>query len=138
MEDGMTPEYTEDQYALFVESRTSGAGLYMDHLRLRLQELDAQMGEAPRLLMACIGLASEAGELLDLCKKIVFHGKAWNEANRAALIKELGDVEWYAQQVRMALQVTRQEVLADNVAKLSARYPDGFLPDGLVHREKPV
>lgn len=92
-----------------------------------------------------IGLAAEAGELLDLFKKKWFHGHAYD---RAKTVKELGDVAWYLQHTLTAMGLSWEEVLNTNVAKLEARYPNGFstidsqiradLLGGLTHTEGSV
>lgn len=68
-------------------------------------------------LASCI--CPEAGELFDAVKKHVFYEQ---EIDRANVIEELGDLEFYQQGVRAALNITREEVLAANIAKLRARY----------------
>ena len=45
-----------------------------------------------RIIHAIMGLATEAGELIDALKKHVFYGKPIDEKN---LIEECGDVMWY-------------------------------------------
>lgn len=78
---------------------------------------------SPSRLMATMGLAGETGEVVDLVKKVEFHGKP---LDRQALIKELGDVLWYLTALRLFEGITLDEVMATNVAKLRARYPTGF------------
>ena len=39
--------------------------------------------------------------------------------------RELGDVMWYWMQACMALDLDPNDVIAENVNKLQARYPDG-------------
>ena len=39
--------------------------------------------------------------------------------------RELGDIMWYIAQACMALDVSIDEIIAMNVEKLAARYPDG-------------
>jgi NTP pyrophosphatase (non-canonical NTP hydrolase) len=41
------------------------------------------------------------------------------------MIIELGDIMWYVAQACMALGVTIDEVVAENVTKLEKRYPGG-------------
>jgi hypothetical protein len=38
------------------------------------------------------------------------------------VIEELGDLEFYMEQLRQALLLSREETLAANIAKLSKRY----------------
>lgn len=76
-------------------------------------------------MMGPIGLASEAGEALDLLKKHWFQGHA---LDRTKLVKELGDVMWYMQYTLNAYELTWDEILTANVQKLRARFPGGFSP----------
>lgn len=76
-----------------------------------------------QLLLGATGLAGEGGEVVDLIKKHVFHGK---DLNRESLVKELGDVRWYLEYLMISNDITMQEVEDTNVKKLRARYPDGF------------
>lgn len=73
--------------------------------------------------MGPVGLCSEAGELLDLCKKVWFQG---HELNRDKFIKEMGDVLWYFQHTLTSYGISWDEVVRKNVAKLQERYPAGF------------
>ncbi len=72
-----------------------------------------------RLMLAGMGLAGEAGEVCDEAKKVAFHDK---EMDRAALIKELGDVLWYFALMLDTHDLTLDEVMEANVFKLCDRY----------------
>lgn len=76
-------------------------------------------------MYAAAGLAGEAGEVLDEVKKAFAYARP---IDRDKVIKEMGDAEFYFEQLRAAIGVTRQEVLDTNVEKLvlgaSARYPN--------------
>lgn len=71
------------------------------------------------LLHMAIGISGEAGELLDTVKKHVIYNKELDENN---LIEELGDLEFYMQGMREALEVSRKETLRANYVKLGVRY----------------
>lgn len=75
--------------------------------------------ESMNLLHMAIGIAGEAGELLDAIKKHVVYNKKLDKAN---VIEELGDLEFYMQGLRSQLGLMRFEVLSANVDKLSKRY----------------
>ena len=66
-----------------------------------------------------IGISGEAGELLDAVKKAVIYRKPLDIKN---VIEELGDLEFYMEGLRQGLNITRDEVLEANIAKLSVRY----------------
>lgn len=78
---------------------------------------------AMNLLHAAIGLASEAGEILDEVKKHIFYGA---KLDLDAIHKEQGDMEWYAQLLRNTLGPDRSMVINSNVSKLKKRHPNGF------------
>lgn len=80
------------------------------------QEMTAH--DAHRLHMA-VGIAGEAGELLDAIKKAVVYRKPYDRQN---IIEELGDLEFYMEGLRQSLGITRQETLSANFEKLEERY----------------
>jgi len=79
----------------------------------------------PLLLTAAIGLASEGGEFSEIVKKMAFQGKPYNEDNRFRMFRELGDILWYWTNACRALGYDPNDVIAENVKKLEARYPGG-------------
>jgi NTP pyrophosphatase (non-canonical NTP hydrolase) len=68
---------------------------------------------------AATGVVGEAGELIDAVKKHVIYRK---DIDRANVVEELGDIEFYLEQVRQNLGITRDETLEANIDKLSVRY----------------
>lgn len=70
-----------------------------------------------------LGLAGEAGEVADTVKKAVFHRHGLDHDE---LIKELGDVLWYVAALCTKLEVSLDEIMARNIAKLEKRYPSGY------------
>jgi NTP pyrophosphatase (non-canonical NTP hydrolase) len=121
----MTQEIDLKKYAQFVDGVTSKPSKDLSTLIARMLELEQQGADVSRLLTAGIGLPGEAGEFSELVKKIVFHGKDYNEENQLKLEKELGDVAWYWTQACLALKMDPNKIISDNVAKLEARYPGG-------------
>jgi NTP pyrophosphatase (non-canonical NTP hydrolase) len=79
------------------------------------------------LLNAAMGLAGEAGELVDLIKKHVFHHVP---ADPVKVMSELGDVLYYLTRVATSFGFSMDEVSQRNGDKLAARYPHGFVPGG--------
>jgi NTP pyrophosphatase (non-canonical NTP hydrolase) len=79
-----------------------------------------------------LGLAGESGEVADLIKKGVFHQQG---IDKAKLTKELGDVLWYIAAICSNVNVSLEEVAGVNIAKLKARYPEGYSPERSVVRE---
>ena len=114
-----------DKYSKFVDAVTSDESKDFLALSDRLVQLDEKGANIERLLTAGVGLNAEAGEFLEIVKKMIFQGKPWTEDNRQHLIIELGDIIWYATNACMALGISFEDVVARNVQKLEKRYPGG-------------
>lgn len=84
------------------------------------------------LIYTALGLNGEAGETAELIKKAFFHG---HELDRDKLVKELGDVLWYAAVMADALGLSLAEIAQHNIDKLAARYPQGFSHERSRNRE---
>lgn len=76
-----------------------------------------------RLAGLTLGLAGEAGEVADIIKKFLTHG---HDSNPDAVAKELGDVLWYLANIATEYGFTLQAIADMNIAKVKARYPQGF------------
>ncbi len=68
-----------------------------------------------------VGIVGEAGELIDALKKHLFYNQPLDRAN---VIEELGDLEFYLQGLREALNIKREDTLQANLTKLALRYKD--------------
>lgn len=75
------------------------------------------------LLHAAIGIAGEAGELLDAVRKHVFNGQPLDREN---VIEELGDLCFYLEAACQAIKMKRADIEELNMAKLFERYKDGY------------
>ena len=75
---------------------------------------------------AALGVAGEAGEIIDAVKRGWAYGKPLDREN---LIEELGDIEFYLEALRQSQGISRDETLTANNTKLMARYPDGSYTD---------
>lgn len=73
---------------------------------------------------AVLGLAGEAGETADQVKKFFYHTEKPVEFHRDKIVQELGDVEFYKMKLMDLLNITQDEVLAANRAKLQSRHPE--------------
>lgn len=71
-------------------------------------------------------VCEEAGELFGKVKKIVYHKHPQDESALAAMIEEIGDVLWYLDRVANRLGTSLERAANQNIAKLRARYPQGF------------
>ena len=77
------------------------------------------------LITGAFGLGSESGEFQEIVKKMLFQGKPLNDENIFHMKRELGDIAWYWVNACNALGLDPNEVIAENVEKLKARYPGG-------------
>ena len=128
-----------NRYTDFVEAVTSHPSndltTFMDTLdrldaNYEVDLTDGQMKHGPNvniplLLTACLGLAAESGEFIEIPKKIFFQGKALTDENVFHMKRELGDIMWYWINACRALNLDPNDVIAENVKKLESRYPGG-------------
>lgn len=111
------------QYQQFVDSRT-------------LKDLNpvssrVQSQSTGTLLHAVIGISGESGELIDAVKKHVFYGKDLDVNN---VKEELGDILFYVGMACNALGISMDDVLDQNVEKLSKRYKEKFTEKEAIER----
>ena len=91
-----------------------------------------ERGEASKNLEhMAMKAASEAGELIDGIYRHTGYGEALDRAN---IIEELGDLEFYMAGLRQMLGMTRYETLAANIAKLQKRYKNGYSDQAAIDR----
>lgn len=95
-------------YEKFVDGR-----VFLDNARMHSDAFTL------RLALGMSGLGGEAGEVVDLLKKYLFHNKP---LDRDALVKELGDVLWYYELIRQTAGISWTEIVETNMEKLNARY----------------
>lgn len=114
-------------YSDFVLQTTSPESLQTETMMARCYQLNKTTDlEVSQALTASIGMQAESGEFAEVIKKVVFQGKEWTEENQFHLKRELGDILWYWIQGCIAIGVTPEEVIEENIKKLSKRYPQGF------------
>jgi MazG nucleotide pyrophosphohydrolase domain. len=85
--------------------------------------LDNLTPERVDLWHAVTGVVTEAGELMDAVKKLVIYNKPLDLEN---VVEELGDLEFYLEQVRQNIRVGRAIILEKNMEKLGKRYSEGY------------
>ena len=111
---------------------------------MKTLELDHYQAEALRtsgnlkrfdnesMAICALGIAGEAGEVADMIKKVVGHGHALDVPK---LLKEIGDVLWYAALLSELVDAKLSQVAQLNIDKLRARYPDGFTQEASKNRK---
>jgi NTP pyrophosphatase (non-canonical NTP hydrolase) len=85
--------------------------------------IDTLSPEKMDTLHMAVGVAGEAGELLDAVKKYVVYNKAADVEN---IVEELGDLEFYMERLRQIFGITRDQTLIANIEKLGVRYAKGY------------
>jgi len=124
-----------NRYKDFVEAVTSKPSNDLTSFMSQLDRLDGNFDtetnthgpdiNVPLLLTACLGLAAESGEFVEIPKKIFFQGKPLNDENVFHMKRELGDIMWYWINACRALNLDPNDVINENVRKLESRYPGG-------------
>ena len=104
-----------------------------EYQRLAMTTLNPELSKKDALINGVMGLCGESGEAIDIVKKHLHQG---HPLDKEKLVKELGDIAWYLAETAYALDTSLEEVLDQNIAKLRARYPEGFATERSVHREE--
>ncbi len=103
-----------------------------EYQTLAMTTLNKDLTKKEILVNSVMGLNGEAGEVIDIVKKHLFHG---HELNKEELIKELGDVAWYLAEAAYALDIDLETILKLNIEKLKKRYPEGFSTKDSINRK---
>jgi NTP pyrophosphatase (non-canonical NTP hydrolase) len=82
-----------------------------------------------------LGVAGEAGELVDAIKKWSIYQKPLDFQN---VIEELGDLEFYMEGLRQSLLISREAILRANIDKLNKRYSQGYSDKAAIERADKV
>ena len=115
-----------NKYKDFVSEVTSTESNNTSALSEQLSKLESQSGVNMALLLTgAIGMASEGGEFSEIVKKCIFQGKPLDDETIFHCKRELGDIMWYWINSCRALGLVPNDVVAENVNKLKARYPGG-------------
>ena len=135
-----------NRYKDFVEAVTSKPSNDLTTFMDRCDDLDGNyIGDGvhgpdinvPLLLTACLGLAAESGEFIEVPKKMFFQGKPLTEENVFHMKRELGDIMWYWVNACRALNLDPNDVIDENVRKLESRYPGGSFDAHYSENRKP-
>jgi NTP pyrophosphatase (non-canonical NTP hydrolase) len=118
-----------NKYQDFVKQVTSSesqSSMQMYNRMIDIETVESKLKVNMALLMTgAIGLSSEGGEFAEIVKKCIFQGKPMDDETIFHCKRELGDIMWYWINSCRALGLDPNEVIAENVNKLKARYPGG-------------
>ena len=84
---------------------------------------NSRLSDTERLVDAAAGLAEESGEILGLVRRHAFQS---HPLQRDKLAVELGDALWCLAMTAKGAGLSLEQVAATNIAKLRARYPEGY------------
>lgn len=76
-----------------------------------------------KMVHCAVGVAGEAGELLDAVKKTWIYNKPLDSTN---ILEESGDCLFYIARLLQLNGFTLQEAMQANLEKLRKRYPEGY------------
>jgi NTP pyrophosphatase (non-canonical NTP hydrolase) len=113
MSTGTTQKQIEKDHSEMVEELVKNP-------KLIISKIDAKKMD---LIHMALGVAGEAGELVDAIKKYAIYD---HELDLENVIEELGDLEFYMERVRDVLDLSRHDILQANILKLRKRYPKKY------------
>lgn len=102
-----------------------------EYQQAALRTANKNLNSTEQLTNGLMGLNGEAGECIDILKKHLFQG---HDLDRRHIAMELGDVAWYLVVSAHAVGYDLETIMEMNVAKLYARYPDGFDAEHSINR----
>ena len=127
-----------NKYKEFVKAVTSDESNYTSSMSENLVKIERENKDVKMALLmtGAIGISAEGGEFTEIIKKVdydnrniiikvIFQGKPMNEDTIFHCKRELGDIMWYWINSCRALGLDPNDVIAENVKKLEARYPGG-------------
>ncbi len=91
--------------------------------QLALRTVNPTLTRSGRLAMAGLGLAGESGEVADMLKKVLYHGR---DISAIRFADELGDLLWYLAILASTLNIKLEDIMEHNIDKLGLRHPNGF------------
>jgi|TARA_B110000037_G_scaffold35999_1_gene43832 NTP pyrophosphatase (non-canonical NTP hydrolase) len=113
-------------YKDFVQEVTSDASNDIHVMYKHMNEIQEETGvNMATLLTGAVGISAEGGEFMEIVKKCIFQGKPMSKETQFHAKRELGDIMWYWVNSCRALNIDPNDVIAENVRKLEARYPGG-------------
>jgi NTP pyrophosphatase (non-canonical NTP hydrolase) len=79
-----------------------------------------------------LGMQTEAAEIADVYKKTIAYRKPLDFVN---IKEEVGDLMWYVANLCNMNGWDLRDILATNIAKLEARYPEKFTEEQAINRD---
>jgi len=114
-----------NKYQDFVQEVTSQESNDSGEMAMAISKLEESGVNVSLLLTGAVGISAEGGEFMEIVKKCIFQGKPLTKETQFHAKRELGDIMWYWINSCRALNIDPNDVIAENVRKLEARYPGG-------------
>lgn len=93
------------------------------YLQMSARTMVDGLTETEKLVFFALGVAGEAGEVVEKVKKHLYHGR---DLDAKIVADELGDVLWYAAGLCRHFGLTFESIMDGNIEKLKTRYPDKY------------
>lgn len=93
---------------------------FIDYQKLTNRAIPTHDNQKDAILHWCIGLSEEVGETLSVVKHHYYGGE---DLSREDLVKEIGDILWYAAALCREANINMEAVAKLNVQKLMHRFP---------------
>jgi NTP pyrophosphatase (non-canonical NTP hydrolase) len=91
----------------------------LQNAMMRSAKFDLGVNEA--MTVACHGLIGEAGEVIDTCKKIIFHSHNY-DSNRHKLLEECSDALWYVVYLSKVIGYSLDNYTLDPHYQIASRF----------------
>jgi NTP pyrophosphatase (non-canonical NTP hydrolase) len=99
--------------------------------RLSTRTMPTNLSQAETIAMLGLGIAGEAGEVVEIVKKDIFHG---HMRDKKETEKEIGDLMFYIVNLATLYDLSMENILELNIEKLKIRYPNGFSTEDSIRR----
>lgn len=104
-----------------------------EHYEDLVARLTKPLGDKMDLIHAALGVTSESGEVADAIKASAVYGRELDLIN---IIEELGDLRFFATMIAQKFGLTGEDIERANMAKLNARYQEGYSDAAANNRKK--
>ena len=124
----------------YISTTASALGVSLSDVILRsynTKYIDYHFSESLYLMGIAVSIQSYAGKAIDVVKKLTFHGHELNPENRNIIVNAISSVFAFFNSLCVWYGFTLEEVMEENISKLSKRYPNGhFESERSIHREE--
>lgn len=102
-----------------------------EYQKLAERTINESLSNDEKINHSLFGLPSEVGEVTGIFQKHL----QGHPIDAGHLKKEIGDCMWMLAELCTVTGIEMEEVCEINIAKLKARYPDGFNTEQSIHRD---